>query len=80
VFTTTDAEIFSPSENFIDYEAQSFPVNSICWAGHINYGADFAKHSLCQGHLGSITTDNVNNSRKEGMYAPIQSLTFNVKS
>ena len=78
LFSVTDGELFNPLETFIDYEAQTYPMNSICWAGHINYGEGFSKHSLCQGHLGSSTYDQINLSRKEGHYAPIHSMHFNV--
>ena len=78
LFSVTEGELFNPLETFIDYEAQTYPMNSICWAGHINYGEGFSKHSLCQGHLGSSTYDQINLSRKEGHYAPIHSMHFNV--
>lgn len=78
LFSVTEGELFNPSETFIDYEAQTFPMNSICWSGHINYGEGFKRHALCQGHLGSNTYDQINLSRKEGHYAPIHSLHFNV--
>jgi hypothetical protein len=78
VFMTTEDDIYTPTETFIDYEEQSCPVNSICWGGHINYGKNFKLRSDCQGHLGPRTYDQVNNSRKEGQYTPIQSLHFNV--
>lgn len=80
VFKTTEAEIYTPTETFVDYEAQTYPVNSICWHGHINYGKEFKRQALCQGHLGTTTVDQVNNSRKEGCYSPIRSLHFNVNS
>jgi hypothetical protein len=78
LFSVTEGELFNPVDTFIDYEAQTYPMNSICWAGHINYGEGFSKHSLCQGHLGTSTYDQINLSRKEGHYAPIHSLHFNV--
>lgn len=78
VFLTDETQVYNPSESFIDYEDQSYPANTICWIGHINYGVDFKQQSLCQGHLGSTTYDQVNNSRKEGMYSPIRSLHFSV--
>jgi hypothetical protein len=78
LFSVTEGELFNPIETFIDYEAQTYPMNSICWAGHINYGEGFSKHSLCQGHLGPSTYDQINSSRKEGQYAPIHSMHFNV--
>jgi hypothetical protein len=78
VFEVTESDIWSPLESFIDYEAQTFPSNTICWSGHYNYGPEFKFQSLCQGHLGDITYNNINNSRKEGKYTPIKTLHFNV--
>ena len=78
VYNIIDAELWTPNESFIDYEAQTYQTNSICWAGHVNYGPDFKFQSLCQSPLGTLTYDQCNNSRKEGLYSPIQHLTYNV--
>jgi hypothetical protein len=76
-----DLEISTPTEEFIDYEDMSFAANTLCWLGHVEYGGDKGNFvSLNMGHLGPNTYDQVNNSRKEGNFAPIQRLSYNTKS
>lgn len=80
VFPVEETDIYTPMETFVDYEDQSYPANTICWSGHVEYGPDFKHRSFCQGHLGPNTYDQVNLSRKEGHYAPVHSLNFNTSS
>jgi hypothetical protein len=80
VFLTNESDVFNPQETFVDYEDQSLQSNTICWSGHYNYGDNFSEESLCQGHLGPNTYDQVNNSRKEGMYEPIRPLQFKIRT
>lgn len=80
VFPIEETDIYSPMETFVDYEDQSYPANTICWSGHVEYGPEFKNRSFCQGHLGPNTYDQVNLSRKEGHYAPVHSLNFNMSS
>lgn len=80
IFSVEDTDVYSPMDNFVDYEDQSYPANTICWNGHLEYGPDFKFKSFCMGHLGPNTYDQVNMSRKDGIYAPIHSLSFATSS
>lgn len=80
IFPVEETDIYNPLDTFVDYEDMSYPANTICWNGHIEYGPDFKYRSFCQGHLGPNTYDQVNLSRKEGHYAPVHSLTINTSN
>jgi hypothetical protein len=77
VFKTEDADLYTPTEGFIDYRDETFPVNSICWAGHVKGGADFAHEKHCLGHLGVNTYDHYDNTRKDG-YASMLPITIGI--
>lgn len=78
LFSVEDTDIYNPMETFVDYEDQVYAANTICWSGHVEYGSDFKHRSFCQGHLGPNTYDQINLSRKEGHYAPVHNLNFNI--
>jgi hypothetical protein len=62
-----------PSGTFIDYEDVSMRANSICFLGHTE-DSDGRVLYRNTGHLGSITYDGVEKSRKPGMYSPIRQM------
>jgi hypothetical protein len=73
-------DIASPTEDFIDYEDMTFAANTLCWLGHFEYGPGFSYVSKNTGHHGPETYDQVNFSRKPGVFAPVKNLTYNTKS
>lgn len=79
LFAVDSTELAIPGEDFVDYEDQSFQSNSICWLGHFETGKDFSFVNQNNGHLGPNTYDQVDHSRKEGIFAPIKHFTYNLK-
>lgn len=75
-----DLELAVPTEDFVDYEDQRYAANSLCWLGHMEYGVDNKMTNLNMGHLGPNTYDQCNHSRKEGIFAPIKSITYNTRA
>lgn len=75
-----DLELATPTEEFIDYEDMTFAANTLCWLGHIEYGPKLEYVNLNMGHLGPNTYDQCDHSRKEGVFAPIRSLTYNTRT
>lgn len=78
LFGIDQNETDSPFEDYLDYETRTFPPNTICWLGHMEYGPNFSKVNINMGHLGPYTYDQVNFSRKEGIFEPVRALTHNV--
>jgi len=79
LFRINDAELAVPGEEFVDYEDQTFAMNSICWAGHFETGKGFGFVNQNAGHLGPNTYDQVNHSRMEGQFSRIKPLTFQTR-
>lgn len=74
LYRIDDQFIMDPLTEYFDYENRTFRPNTICYLGHIRYGRDFQKSSCNRGHLGPITYDHVNLSRKEGVFAKVSSV------
>lgn len=79
LFQINDAELAVPGEEFVDYEDQTFAMNSICWTGHFETGKGFGFVNQNAGHLGPNTYDQVNHSRMEGQFSRIKPLTFQTR-
>lgn len=73
------SDIASPTEDFVDYAGMTYQPNTICFLGHVEYGHDQEHINRNTGHLGPETYDQVNHSRREGMFTPVKQMNYHGK-